>query len=137
MDSANAVHRHVGRSSVKGTKDDMAIVYYPESHLWPAMVCKRRAEKECDLSWTSSDLITIQGPIPVAALASQIPPLHLRYHPQSQFTVPPVTTDLYDQDDAASARIVRPRHSFAHRLWSTPKDSMASTPHLEIFAISR
>lgn len=56
-------------------------------------------------------------------IAPQAPPPPLSY---SQFAVPLVTTDLYEQDDAASAGIVRPRHSFAHRLWSTPKGHLAT-----------
>ena len=62
-----------------------------------------------------------QGPVQVPVAVPATPQAHhasLNYH---QFAVPLGTTDLNDQDDAASAGIVRPRHTFAQRFWFTPK----------------
>ena len=68
-----------------------------------------------------------QGPVqvPVAVPATpQAPHAPLNYH---QFAVPLGTTDLSDQDDAASAGIVRPRYSFAQRFWFNPKGPIPVT----------
>lgn len=68
-----------------------------------------------------------QGPVQVPVAAPATPQARhapLNYH---QFAVPLGTTDLDDQDDAASAGIVRPRHSFAQRFWFTPKGPIPIT----------
>lgn len=75
------------------------------------------------------------GPVPrssgrqyVTTLTNQAPepdPLSPSY---SHFVVPLVPADIYGQDDASSAGIIRPKHlSRAHRLWSTPKEPVANT----------
>lgn len=85
------------------------------------------------------------GPVPrssgrqyVTTLINQAPepdPAPLNY---SHFVVPLVPADLYGQDDASSAGIVRPKHtSRAHRLWSTSKDPVANTSESHRAALLR
>lgn len=68
--------------------------------------------------------VSVPVAVPATPAASQAPHAPLNYH---QFAVPLGITDLNDQDDAASAGIVRPRHSFAQRFWFTPKGPIPVT----------
>lgn len=68
--------------------------------------------------------VSVPVAVPATPAAPQAPHAPLNYH---QFAVPLGTTDLNDPDDAASAGLVRPRHSFAQRFWFTPKGPIPVT----------